>query len=62
MRKGSEEDFTDSQVSSPSLEAARKSDNVDGNTLQRSPVIGSATLKKEVNDQKPFQPSPKHLK
>ena len=41
MREGSEEGFTDSQVSSLSLEAARKRDNEDRNTLQRSPVIGS---------------------
>ena len=61
VRKGSEE-LNDSQVSSPSLEAARKSDNEGGNTPQRSPVVGSAARKKEGNDRKPFQPSPKLLK
>ena len=61
-RKGSEEELNGSQVSSPSLGAARKSDNEEGNTPQRSPVVGSVAWKKEVNDRKPFQPSPKLLK
>ena len=61
VRKGSEE-LNDSQVSSPSLEAARKSDNEDRNTPQRSPVVGSAAMKREGNDRKHFQPSPKLLK